>query len=166
MRINEIIKTIREDEDLDELYDIINGLTPDDVGEERSGQYVLKVEGFTDECVLDAQHRCQLPDGNPRKLNDYDDVYDEVYNDWKKEMGSDPIDYGEEWWYEDNPILWAIYKVDEITEAQFDEAAGEKDACYHKVKSRYKVWPSAYASGALVKCRKMGAANWGKTKSK
>lgn len=48
-----------------------------------------------------------------------------------------------------------------ITEAQFDEAAGEKDACYHKVKSRYKVWPSAYASGALSKCRKVGAANWG-----
>jgi len=45
------------------------------------------------------------------------------------------------------------------------EKAGEKDACYHKVKSRYSVWPSAYASGALVKCRKKGAANWGnKTK--
>jgi len=36
-----------------------------------------------------------------------------------------------------------------------------KDACYHKVKSRYKKWPSAYASGALVKCRKVGANNWG-----
>lgn len=52
-------------------------------------------------------------------------------------------------------------KQESITEAQFDEAAGEKDACYHKVKSRYKVWPSAYASGALVKCRKVGAKNWG-----
>ena len=41
------------------------------------------------------------------------------------------------------------------------ESAGEKDACYKKVKSRYDVWPSAYASGALVKCRKVGAANWG-----
>ena len=40
----------------------------------------------------------------------------------------------------------------------------EEDACKTKVKSRYKVWPSAYASGALVKCRKVGAANWG-TKS-
>ena len=41
----------------------------------------------------------------------------------------------------------------------------KKDACYHKVKSRYSVWPSAYASGALVKCRKVGAKNWGnKTK--
>ena len=37
----------------------------------------------------------------------------------------------------------------------------KKDACYHKVKARYDVWPSAYASGALVKCRKVGAKNWG-----
>jgi uncharacterized membrane protein (UPF0127 family)/uncharacterized protein YdhG (YjbR/CyaY superfamily) len=50
-------------------------------------------------------------------------------------------------------------------EIDIEEASGEKDACYSKVKSRYKVWPSAYASGALVKCRKVGAANWGnKTK--
>ena len=42
--------------------------------------------------------------------------------------------------------------------------SGKKDACYHKVKSRYKVWPSAYASGALVKCRKVGAKNWGNSK--
>jgi hypothetical protein len=44
------------------------------------------------------------------------------------------------------------------------KSSGKKDACYNKVKSRYDVWPSAYASGALVKCRKVGAANWG-TKS-
>ena len=48
---------------------------------------------------------------------------------------------------------------------EIDIEEGKKDACYHKVKSRYSVWPSAYASGALVKCRKVGAANWGnKTK--
>ena len=55
-------------------------------------------------------------------------------------------------------------------EDSFDETidekkkSGKKDACYHKVKSRYKVWPSAYASGALVKCRKVGAKNWGNSK--
>ena len=49
-------------------------------------------------------------------------------------------------------------------EEYIQEKEGEKDACYHKVKSRYKIWPSAYASGALVKCRKVGADNWG-TKS-
>ena len=42
----------------------------------------------------------------------------------------------------------------------------KKDACYRKVRSRYKKWPSAYASGALVQCRKVGAANWGKKKKK
>ncbi len=36
-----------------------------------------------------------------------------------------------------------------------------KDACYHKVKARYRVFPSAYASGAIAKCRKGGAANYG-----
>ena len=44
------------------------------------------------------------------------------------------------------------------------KGSGTKDACYHKVKSRYSVWPSAYASGALVKCRKVGAKNWGNSK--
>ena len=42
----------------------------------------------------------------------------------------------------------------------------KRDACYHKVKSRYKVWPSAYASGALVKCRNVGAKNWGNKSKK
>jgi|TARA_S200002703_G_scaffold132482_1_gene120306 hypothetical protein len=36
-----------------------------------------------------------------------------------------------------------------------------KDACYRKVKARYRVFPSAYASGAIAKCRKVGAANYG-----
>jgi len=43
---------------------------------------------------------------------------------------------------------------------------GKRDACYYKVKSRYSVWPSAYASGALVKCRRVGAANWGNKSKK
>lgn len=53
-----------------------------------------------------------------------------------------------------------------ITEEEFDVLAEKKDACYRKVKARYKVWPSAYASGALVQCRKVGAANWGNKSKK
>ena len=41
---------------------------------------------------------------------------------------------------------------------------GKKDACYHKVKASASVWPSAYASGRLVQCRKKGASNYGKSK--
>lgn len=33
-----------------------------------------------------------------------------------------------------------------------------KDSCYKKVKSNYKVFPSAYASGAIAKCRKRKAS--------
>ena len=68
-------------------------------------------------------------------------------------------------------IVKSTLKLEEVvgkslTEEQFDEAAGKKDACYHKVKARYDVWPSAYASGALVKCRKVGAKNWGNKSKK
>jgi hypothetical protein len=46
----------------------------------------------------------------------------------------------------------------------------KRDACYKKVKARYTrnggTWPSAYASGALVQCRKVGAANWGNKSKK
>ncbi len=39
-----------------------------------------------------------------------------------------------------------------------------KDACYNKVVSRYGPKNSAYRSGAMAKCRKVGAANWGNSK--
>lgn len=42
------------------------------------------------------------------------------------------------------------------------KTGSKKDACYHSVKSRYRVFPSAYASGAIAKCRK----NKGKKKKK
>ena len=56
--------------------------------------------------------------------------------------------------------------IKEELEAILSEKEGKKDACYHKVKARYDVWPSAYASGALSKCRKVGAKNWGNKSKK
>lgn len=41
-----------------------------------------------------------------------------------------------------------------------------KDACYNKVASRYPPGTSAYRSGAMAKCRKVGAANWGNKSKK
>lgn len=60
-----------------------------------------------------------------------------------------------------NDILdeYEIYEV--VEEGKKKKKKTKKDACYHKVRARYDVWPSAYASGALVKCRAVGAANWG-----
>jgi hypothetical protein len=48
---------------------------------------------------------------------------------------------------------------DKVT--MYAKGGSAKDACYSKVKARYKVFPSAYASGAISKCRKVGAKNWG-----
>jgi hypothetical protein len=44
---------------------------------------------------------------------------------------------------------------------EYSELTEKKDACYYKVKASAKVWPSAYASGRLVQCRKKGSANYG-----
>ena len=41
-----------------------------------------------------------------------------------------------------------------------------KDACYKKVKARYRVFPSANASGTIATCRKDGAANTGNSTQK
>lgn len=57
------------------------------------------------------------------------------------------------------PNDYAIVEV--IEEGNKKKKKTKKDACYYKVKSRYDVWPSAYSSGSLVRCRKVGAANWG-----
>ena len=50
------------------------------------------------------------------------------------------------------------------------KAKAKRDACYYKVKARYTrnggTWPSAYGSGALSKCRKVGASNWGNKSKK
>ena len=64
-----------------------------------------------------------------------------------------------------NNLMEDAYSSMYQTEEELSEE-GKKDACYHKVKSRYDVWPSAYASGALVKCRKKGAKNWGNSAKK
>lgn len=54
-----------------------------------------------------------------------------------------------------------VINVELLFERKRRKKKKKRDACYYKVKSRYDVWPSAYASGALSKCRKVGAENWG-----
>ena len=67
-------------------------------------------------------------------------------------------------WEVKETVLEALATIEESDKK--GKGSGSKDACYHKVKSRYSVWPSAYASGALVKCRKKGAKNWGNSSKK
>ena len=58
----------------------------------------------------------------------------------------------------------------EEMENPFKKKEAKRDACYYKVKARYTrnggKWPTAYGSGALVKCRNVGVANWGNKSKK
>jgi hypothetical protein len=108
MLIKEVIQ-INESPD-EEIYDFIYELNADDVGQEQFGDYIVRFEGFSDWCQQDAAERCDLPDNDPRKLNAYDDVYDEVQNGWNKEMGAEPVDTGFSG-DDEYPVQWAIYKI-------------------------------------------------------
>ena len=44
------------------------------------------------------------------------------------------------------------------------KAVVQKMLAIIKLSQDIQFWPSAYASGALVKCRKVGAANWGNSR--
>jgi len=96
-----------------------------------------------------------------------DGEYGEIFR-----MSGDPterrvriLDRDGKGWYISPERLVAVDRTDPDIQKYFGKRRQEldekQDACYRKVKSRYKVWPSAYASGALVQCRKKGAANWG-----
>ena len=114
------------------------------------------------------------------KLMEMDD-YRESFDDWITSIAEEGYDI--ERWTDEEMIDTFISELNlyNVQESVYDalmsggdlqeadkkgKGSGSKDACYHKVKSRYSVWPSAYASGALVKCRKVGAKNWGNSSKK
>lgn len=108
------------------------------------------------------------------KPSDLINMISSIFDDWKNKSHSREeiqellavLGYGINFDGENAELI----KDQDLTEIQrLRELAGiqektKKDACYRKVRRRYKVWPSAYASGALVQCRKKGAKNWGNKK--
>lgn len=79
------------------------------MGVEVVGPYRIHFEGFSDYCQQDALDRCNLPKGDPRRLEKYEDVYAEVLNDFiMREHGRKPIDSGLVG-DSDYPIYYAIF---------------------------------------------------------
>ncbi len=99
-----------------------------------------------------------------RPMSDIQKTYDDNIDYAKSKLSGDKLkSYIEE---EDAMLKdWRARKAKDAAASPLNKE-GKKDACYHKVKSRVKVWPSAYASGQLVQCRKAGAANWGNKSKK
>ena len=47
-------------------------------------------------------------------------------------------------------------KKNKLPLSVLDSPLAKKDNCYRKAKAKYRVFPSAYASGYIAKCRKRG----------
>lgn len=88
-------------------------------------------------------------DANKIESGEYAKEKGEFYYDHKnKKVSLLPTDDA------DRPITTGVKKrnLGENFKSPLNDEV-KKDACYHKVKARVKVWPSAYASGQLVQCR-------------
>jgi len=100
------------------IEEFLFNLGPDDVGVEKFGPYTVHFEGFSDYCQQDANDRCYLPKEDPRHLDKYEDIYDEVLRDFiNREDGKMPIDSGLTG-DEEYPIYYAIFKEEGIVEAK------------------------------------------------
>ena len=78
---------------------------------------------------------------------------------WTDQELVDTFIHENDLWKSKDSVMTALVESDKK-----GKGSGKKDACYKKVKASASVWPSAYASGRLVQCRKKGAANYGKSK--
>ena len=58
-------------------------------------------------------------------------------------------------WYK---VMMKCRGMGKMKPVTFKKGGTVKDDCYRKVKASYKVFPSAYASGAIAKCRKKKAS--------
>jgi hypothetical protein len=82
-----------------EVEEFLHGLTPDDVGHDTVGNYIIHYEGFTDQCQDTKEYQ-----ENPEA------VFDEVWSDFRKRMGGQkPVNYGVVGEH-DYPIVYSVFR--------------------------------------------------------
>jgi hypothetical protein len=82
-----------------EVEDFLEGLTPDDVGYDDVGDYIVHYEGFTDQCQDSEEYQ-----------NDPESVFNDVWGDFKRRMGDrDPVNYGIVGEH-DYPIVYSVFR--------------------------------------------------------
>jgi len=82
-----------------EVEDFLEGLTPDDVGYDEVGDYIIHYEGFTDQCQDSEEYQ-----------DDPESVFNDVWGDFKRRMGDrDPVNYGIVGEH-DYPIVYSVFR--------------------------------------------------------
>ena len=121
--------------------------------------------------VKEGKFRSEWEEIKLNEMNDHRDKFD-VWIDGIVKEGYDIDRWSDEELIDtfiDENNLWKSRDAVESALLESDKkgkGSGKKDACYKKVKASASVWPSAYASGRLVQCRKKGAANYGNSTKK
>jgi len=82
-----------------EVEEFLDGLTPDDVGYDEVGDYIVHYEGFTDQCQDSEEYQ-----------DDPEAVFNDVWSDFKRRMGDkDPVNYGIVGEH-DYPIVYSVFR--------------------------------------------------------
>ena len=82
-----------------DVEDFLEGLTPDDVGYDEIGDYIVHYEGFTDQCQDSEEYQ-----------DDPQAVFNDVWGDFKRRMGDkDPVNYGIVG-SEEYPIVYSVFR--------------------------------------------------------
>jgi hypothetical protein len=82
-----------------EVEEFLDGLTPDDVGYDEVGDYIVHYEGFTDQCQDSEEYQ-----------DDPESVFNDVWGDFKRRMGDkDPVNYGLVGEH-DYPIVYSVFR--------------------------------------------------------
>ena len=82
-----------------EVEEFLDGLTPDDVGYDTVGDYIVHYEGFTDQCQDSEEYQ-----------DDPEAVFNDVWGDFKRRMGDrDPVNFGIVGEH-DYPIVYSVFR--------------------------------------------------------
>jgi hypothetical protein len=82
-----------------EVEEFLDGLTPDDVGYDEIGDYIVHYEGFTDQCQDSEEYQ-----------DDPESVFADVWHDFKRREGDkDPVNYGIVGEH-DYPIVYSVFR--------------------------------------------------------
>ena len=143
---------------------------PDEADEKEDKKLDKREEGIAraaKKITKEGRYRAEWEEMKLKEINDHRAKFDE----WTESIVEEGYDI-ERWsdeelidtfidenglWQSREGVLRALLSESD----KKGKGSGKKDACYKKVKASAKVWPSAYASGRLVQCRKKGAANYG-----
>ena len=147
---------------------------PDEADEKEDKKLDKREEGIAraaKKITKEGRYRTEWEEMKLNEMNDYRSKFDEWLDNLVKE-GYDIERWSDEELIDtfiDESNLWKSRDTIESALLESDKkgkGSGKKDACYKKVKASASVWPSAYASGRLVQCRKKGAANYGNSTKK